>query len=68
MEQKVIDLYVDTKHGLRNPSLIHKAMKDKGYVISLRMVKEILNNLAERQINKGKVKLKLFRITAPIGH
>jgi IS30 family transposase len=68
MEHQVINLYVDTKRGLRNPTIIHKMMNDKGYVISLRKVKEILNNLAERQINKGRVKMKLFRITAPIGH
>jgi hypothetical protein len=68
MEEKVIDLYVDTKQGLRNPLLIYKTMKEKGYVITLKKVKEILDNLAERQINKGRVKLKLYRITAPIGH
>jgi hypothetical protein len=55
MEQKVIELHEDTKLGLRNPSIIYTNLS--GYVITLKKVKDILNNLAELQINKEKVKI-----------
>ena len=68
MEQKVIDLYLDTRYGLRNPNVIYQKLRADGYQITQKKVKEILSNLAERQINHGKVRMKLYRITAPVGH
>jgi len=63
-----LELYLNPKKGLKNDVLIHKQLRKDGYQITLKQVREILSNLAEKQINKAKVKISLFRITSTKGN
>ena len=67
MEEKLKELYYDTKTGYKSAKALYKEAKDRGLKASFSQIKSFLNSQPTYQMNKKPKVKSMFKITAPIG-